>query len=194
MPRLLAEGPREPEGSPPPMVEHLLHASPGSAAAIDVVADGVAQLAAAWPQGRSLRVLELGADGGATRHMLDRIAQSGAAVLYTATHPDAEQAARLASSLAPVAGTGAMRWSPDEQESDLEGRRFDVITAVNSCARLHLDGTALSRLAGMLAPGGLFLACEPEPNALWNLALGRYRNWWRRASACCSRSRRRKRS
>src|SRR5206468_11810575 len=45
--------------------------------------------------------------------------------------------------------------------------------------RLHLDGTALSRLAGMLAPGGLFLACEPEPNALWNLALGRYRNWWR---------------
>src|SRR4051812_2078884 len=179
MPRLLAEGPREPEGSPPPMVEHLLHASPGSAAAIDVVADGVAQLAAAWPQGRSLRVLELGADGGATRHMLDRIAQSGAAVLYTATHPDAEQVARLASSLVPVAGTGAMRWSPDEQESDLEGRRFDVITAVNSCARLHLDGTALSRLAGMLAPGGLFLACEPEPNALWNLALGRHRNWWR---------------
>jgi phthiocerol/phenolphthiocerol synthesis type-I polyketide synthase C len=178
LPRLLADGPSETEASPVPMIEHLLHGSPVSAAAIDLVADALGEIASAWPDGRPLRVLELGADGGATRRMLDRLAQSGAAILYTATHPDAEQAARLASTLASVAGATAIRWSPSDQEDDVADRHFDVIVSVNGCTRLQIDPADLSRLAAMLAPGGVFLAAEPEPNALWDLVFGRYAGWW----------------
>jgi len=38
-------------------------------------------------------VLEIGADGGATRRLLDRLAQSGAALAYQASAPDPEQPA-----------------------------------------------------------------------------------------------------
>ncbi|HEX6442119.1 MAG TPA: SDR family NAD(P)-dependent oxidoreductase, partial [Stellaceae bacterium] len=151
LPRLLSDGLREPEASPLPMVEHLLQGSPVSAAAIDVVGDALGELAAGWPEGRLLRVLELSVDGVTTRRVHDRLAQSGAPLLYAGSRPDAD---------------------------DLDGNRFDVIFSVSCCTRLQIDGEELSRLAGMLAPGGLFLAAEPEPNALWDLVFGRYAGWW----------------
>ena len=76
MPRLLADGPRHADASPVPMVEHLLHGSPVSAAGIDLVCAALGEIASRGHGGRPLRVLEVGADGGATRRLLDRLAQS----------------------------------------------------------------------------------------------------------------------
>ena len=180
LPRILVEGPRQPEMSPLPMVEQLLHASPVSAAGIGFVCDALERIAAKWPKGRTLRVLELGASDGATRRVLDRLAQSGVALDYVATSPDQDQATRLGFVVAPVTGAAARRWSPREEDDEFAGTRFDVVLSLSAGARLQLDPAGLSRLRELLATGGVFLAVEPEPNPLWELVFGRYAWWWRR--------------
>jgi acyl transferase domain-containing protein/acyl carrier protein len=178
LPALLANGPRRAEASPVPMIEHLLHGSPGGAASIDLACAAVAEIAARWPEGRPFRVLEIGADGGATRRLLDCLTQSGAAFAYRATSPDPEQATRLGFVAATAAGASAACWSPHQESDVLDEGLFDLIVSVQACARCQIDGTALARLRGLLAPGGLFLAVEPAPNPLWDLVFGRYDGWW----------------
>ena len=184
LPRLITDGPRQADASPLPMVEHLLHGSPVSAAGIGLVCAALGEIAAGWPKGRPLRMIEIGADGGATRRLLDHLAQSGdlaqngLALAYRATNPDPEQAARLGFIVSTVAGASAECWSPHEAADDLGDSRFDIILAVHACARLRLDSAALSRLHDLLAPGGLFIAVEPAPNPLWDLVFGRHAGWW----------------
>src|SRR5204863_4277988 len=143
---------------------------------IDLVSKTLGEIASQWPEGRPLRVLELGSGGGATRRFLDRLAQSGVALAYLATNPDAEQAGRVAFAVESVVGATAKHWSPDDDD-DLDGRRFDLILSMDGSAQVRLDDEVLGRLAGMLAPGGLLLAVEPEPNALWDLVFGRSAEW-----------------
>ncbi len=178
LPRLLSGGLRQGDPSPVPMVEHLLHGSPVSAAGIDLLCAALGEIAAAWPAGRPLRVLELGADGGATRRLLDHLAQSGVALAYRATSPDQEQAARLGFIVSAVAGASASCWSPRDAAGDLGDDRFDVIVSAHAGARLQLDAAALAQFHDLLAPGGLFIAVEPAPNPLWDVVFGRYAAWW----------------
>ena len=42
---------------------------------------------------------------------------------------------------------------------------------------------ALTALRDLLAPGGLFIAVEPDPNPLWDVVFGRAAGWWRGAGA-----------
>ncbi len=160
------------------MVEHLLHGSPVSAAGIDLVCNALVEVAARWPASRRLRVLELGADGGATRRLLDHLAQSGVALSYQATNPDPEQASRLGSIVAAVAGASASCWSPDDPADELGAGPFDIVLSVHASARLQLDAAALAQLRDQLAPGGLFITVEAEPNPLWDIVFGRYGGWW----------------
>ena len=181
LPGLLAEGPRPADAAPLPMVEHLLHGSPVSSAGIELACDVLGDIAARWPEGRKLRVLEIGADGGATRRLLDRLEQSGVAVGYTATSPDPEQAARLGFAVAAAAGASAVCWSPGDPADALGESRFDVIVAAHACARMQIEAAALSTLRDLLAPGGLLIAVEPGPNPLWDIVFGRHAGWWRGA-------------
>ena len=140
LPRLLADGPRPADSAPLPMIEHLLHGSPVSAAGIDLACDALGEIAARWPAGRPLRVLEIGADGGATRRLLDRLAQSGARVQL---HRD-----RL-----PIRSRrrGSALWLPARRgERQSAGRRASrptnsptagstSIVAAHACARLQID-------------------------------------------------------
>lgn len=177
LPRVLAEGPRQPETSPLPMIEHLLHGSPVSAAGINLACDVLGEIAACWPEGRPLRVLEIGTDGGATRQVLDCIAQSGAVIVHRATSPDQEQAPQLGVLTGAVAGASA-GWSARDSLDDLGESRFDVILSAHAGARLPIDAKALARLRDLLAPGGLFIAAEAAPNPLWDVVFGRYTGWW----------------
>jgi len=171
LPRVLAEGPRQPDTWVAPLLEHLLQASPASIAGTTLLCDAISEVARNWPQGRALRILEIGA-GAATRRILDRLAQAGAAMSYLATTPEPDMAARLSFTVATAVGATARSWSPRDEVDDIDGRRFDLIVAANACARLQLDAAALSRLRERLAPGGLFLAVEPEPNPLWEIVFG----------------------
>jgi phthiocerol/phenolphthiocerol synthesis type-I polyketide synthase C len=178
LPQLLTDGPRQADASPVPMVEHLLHGSPVSAAGIDLICVTLGRIAARWPKDRCLRVLEVGADGGATRRVLDHLAQSGVALAYRATNPDPEQAVRLGFIVSAVAGASAGCWPPRDTADELGDSRFDAIVSVHAGARMQLDTAALSQLRDLLVPGGLFIAVEPAPNPLWDLVFGRYGGWW----------------
>ncbi|HEX3882034.1 MAG TPA: SDR family NAD(P)-dependent oxidoreductase [Stellaceae bacterium] len=179
LPRLLSEGPDEGE----PALPDPLDASPVTAAGIGFVCDTLGGLAASWPDGRPLRVLEIAAGGTATRRVLDRLAQSGVALAYTATNADADEAARLAFTVEPVTGATAQCWSPADGGDAFMPGSFDVALSVNGGARQPLDAAALSRLGELLGPGGLFLAVEPRPNPLWDLAFARDAGRRRREAA-----------
>ena len=179
LPNILASGPRAPDALLASMTEHLLHSSPASAAAIDLLCDGLQEIATNWPRGRPLRILELGAvGGGATRRVLDRLVQSGAALSYVATSGDAEQSARLSFLAESFSGVSARRWSLQDGTDALDQTAFDIVLAVNACARLQLDANGFADLRKLLAPNGVFVAIEPEPNPLWEMVFGQGPGWW----------------
>ena len=183
LPNILASGPRSPDALLAAMTEHLLHSSPASAASIGLLCDALQEIAANWPRGRPLRILELGAiGGGATRRVLDRLAQSGAALSYVATSADAEQSARLSFLAESFNGVSACQWSPQDGTEALDQTGFDIILAVNACARLQLDANGFADLRKLLAPNGVFVAVEPEPNPLWDMVFGQGPGWWRAGS------------
>ncbi len=180
LPNILGSGPRPPDALLAPMTEHLLHSSPASAAIVGLLCDALQEIAANWPRGRPLRILELGAiGGGATRRMLDRLAQSGAALNYIATSGDAEQSARLSFLAESFNGVSAHRWLPQDGTEALDQTGFDIILAVNACTRLQLDANGFADLRKLLAPNGVFVAVEPEPNPLWDMVFGQGPGWWR---------------
>ncbi|TMJ68872.1 MAG: SDR family NAD(P)-dependent oxidoreductase, partial [Alphaproteobacteria bacterium] len=183
LPKILANGPRSPDALLAPMTEHLLHSSPASASAVGLLCDALQEIATNWPHGRPLRILELGAiGGGATRRVLDRLAQSGAALDYVATSGDAEQSARLSFLAESFNGVSARRWSPQDGTDALDQTGFDIILAINACARLQLDAGIFADLRQLLAPTGVFVAIEPEPNPLWDMVFGQGPGWWRAGS------------
>jgi phthiocerol/phenolphthiocerol synthesis type-I polyketide synthase C len=180
LPSILASGPRWPDAILAAMTEHLIHSSPASAAGIGLVCDALEEIAANWPRGRPLRILELGAiGGGATRRVLDRLAQSGTALSYVATSADAEQSARLSFLAESFNGVSACQWSPQDGTEALDQSGFDIILAVNACARLQIDADGFADLRRLLAPNGVFVAVEPEPNPLWDMVFGQGPGWWR---------------
>ena len=183
LPRVLSDGLSRPDAPLPPMVEHLLQASPSSAASVDLLCEALHEIAFEWPKGRPFRILELGAVGGvATRRILDRLAPSNVSLTYVASSPEAEQAARLSFLAKSFAGVSACHWSPQDGVERLAGAKFDIIVAVNACARLGLDTAHFRSLRDLLAPGGVFIATEPEPNALWDLVFGQSQGWWQAAA------------
>jgi len=166
-----------------PMAEQLLQGSPAITPGIELLCDALAELASTWPKGHPLRILELGANGGgATRRVLSRLAQSGVALTYMAASADSEQAARLSSLARSFAGVSACTWSPDDGNDPMNGAVFDVVVAINACARLRLGAASFAGLRDLLAPGGIFVGLEAEPNALWDLVFGQSAGWWQSAS------------
>jgi phthiocerol/phenolphthiocerol synthesis type-I polyketide synthase C len=183
LPRVLSDGLSQSDAPLPSMVEHLLQASPSSTASIDLLCNALHEIAFEWPKGRPLRILELGAVGGmATRRILDRLAPSNVSLTYVASSPEADQAARLSFLAKSFTGVSACHWSPQDGVERLAGAKFDIILAVNACARLRLDTAHFRSLREVLAPGGIFIATEPEPNALWDLVFGQNQGWWQAAA------------
>ncbi|HXC13142.1 MAG TPA: SDR family NAD(P)-dependent oxidoreductase [Stellaceae bacterium] len=177
LPRILLAGPG-PSHDAPTMVEHLLQASPASADGIALLSDTLRTIAGGWPAARPLRILEIGANSNVTRRLLQCLAQTPATVAYLATSADPEQIERLAAMTRTFVGASSYGWAPGEAGEAINNARFDVVVAANACARLHLNRGSVVELRDLLVPGGLFLAIEPEPNALWDTVFGQTADWW----------------
>jgi len=183
LPKIFSGGVGQSDTQLSPMAEQLLQGSPAIAPGIELLCNALAELASAWPKAQPMRILELGANGGgATRRILSRLAQSGVALAYMAATTDSEQAARLSSLARSFAGVSACRWSPEDGNDSLSGAVFDVVLAINACARLRLNQATLVGLRDLLAPGGIFIAAEAEPNLLWDVVFGQSANWWQSTS------------
>jgi acyl transferase domain-containing protein/acyl carrier protein len=180
LPETLAAGPKIAVPALSPMVEQLLAASPASIAGLDLLGNALHEIAAAWPRGRPLRILEIGAVGGTTRRMLESLARSAVAFAYVATSADPEQVDRLALTVQSFVGASACAWSPGDRTESLGQAEFDIVLAANACTLLQLDSASFDALQQLLVSGGLLVAVEPEPNAFWDVAFGQAAGWWGR--------------
>jgi acyl transferase domain-containing protein/NADPH:quinone reductase-like Zn-dependent oxidoreductase/acyl carrier protein len=141
----------------------------------------VAALAAAWPENRPLRILEIGATGLLARRVLARLAPLGRQVAYVAASADA--AAQQGGP--PPASEGAewrgVVWDP------LSGLpppiEADLVIGLAPAAR-HAGGgaSAGAALAAALRPalagGGALLLAEPLPGRVWTFVCGQDPAWW----------------
>jgi SAM-dependent methyltransferase len=145
------------------------------------MAEAMAQVGAAavaWPPGRRLRILEIGAGtGGTTAHVLPRLPAQG--VEYTFTDVGPLFVARARERFA--AQRAGMRFEVLDLERDPEaqgfaGRQFDVVIASNvmhATARLR---DTLARVRRLLTPGGLLAMLEvTAPQRWFDLTVGRAR-------------------
>jgi acyl transferase domain-containing protein/acyl carrier protein/SAM-dependent methyltransferase len=183
LPKILAGGPGQAAPWLLPMAEHLLHASPAGVAGLDLLCDALHEIARTWPPDRPLRILEVGAISGTTRRVLGRLSSSGVAHTYLATSGDAEQVGRLSAVTQSFLGASARNWSPRDGAGALGEARFDVVLAVNACARLQVDAAALAAIGDLLVAGGLLAATDPEPNVFWDVVFGQSAGWWSADSA-----------
>ena len=136
-----------------------------------VVAAAVAEVAADWPLGRPLRVLELGAGGPLTRRAVAELAASGRHVVYRAAGE------ARAGATPPQAGRIDFAWEGTDAPSGTEAAP-DLVIGVAAAACARAGTSAATGLAARLAPGALLLLAEPAPGRLWDFACGQDPAWW----------------
>ncbi|MBR0679869.1 SDR family NAD(P)-dependent oxidoreductase [Roseomonas eburnea] len=138
-----------------------------------VMEAAIAAIAARWPQGRPLRVLELGAGGPLTRRAVAALAASGRQVDYRAA---GEARAGAAPPTAEGIAFSWTPWDPLAASGSVEPADLVIGLAVGARGR---SGAALARaLRRAAAPGALLLLAEPAPGRLWDFALGQDPAWW----------------
>ena len=176
------------QGAPMPampgaLLDGMLMGSPSGSAVAEALLDAVERIAAAWPAGQPLRVLEVGARRGAFSRLLVRRLGMLPVQLRLDAATGADDLAALGEALAGVPGAAARTWDA------VAGRApYDVIVGLHPLALGALEADGLHGLAP-LAPGGLVLLAEPAPGRVWGLvrpggpALRDGRGWVRALAA-----------
>jgi phthiocerol/phenolphthiocerol synthesis type-I polyketide synthase C len=180
LPHFLDGGATPTRTLPASLVEQFHYASPSGIRVADALRRAVLALAMRWPDGKPLRILEIGAGSGVlSRRILDALAPWQGTLRYVATDPDPDLANRLATRLQGVVGASALAWDPrNPSESAILAQPFDVVLSAYAFTRQNLDTGGLRTLHQALAPNGLILAAEPEPSSLWDWIFGQQPAWW----------------
>jgi acyl transferase domain-containing protein/NADPH:quinone reductase-like Zn-dependent oxidoreductase/acyl carrier protein/NADP-dependent 3-hydroxy acid dehydrogenase YdfG len=155
-----------PDAAPRPLLDQFLHDSPAGARTVAALLAAMERLARCWPASQPLRVLQIDARRGAFgTSLLARL--RGVAELRLVAATSADDAGALADSLGDAASV--IVWQPGEPADKLG--RFDVVIGLYALSALGAGREALGGLRDLLAPGGMLLAAEPEPNRVWRLVL-----------------------
>ena len=140
-----------------------------------VLAEAAGSFAAAWPEGRPLRVLEIGAGAGPLTGLLAAsLGASGRRVLLTAATlpgqacPPQPQAARRLQ-------FATLAWDPTGPEAP--PLVADLVIGLTAGARLRLGAGLPALLHQAIAPGGALLLAEPLPGRLWDFCCGQDPAW-----------------
>ena len=165
-----------------PTAADLYLKAPVARAANQLLADAVRMLVAALPEGRRLRVIEVGAGtGSATASVLPELPQGRFDYTYTDISAGffAEAEARFGD-----AG-GCIEYRPLDIEKDpvaqgFNSHGYDLMIASNVLhATRHLDET-LGHCRDLLAPSGQLIALENLHGQGWmDLTFGQLDGWWR---------------
>lgn len=144
-----------------------------------LLAGAVGRLAAAWPAGRPLRVLEIAAGSGPLTRLLAMVlAASGRRViLHAASLPDAR------APHAPGDGVEFTSAPWDPLGAEAPPLVADIVVGMLPALKLRAgshggDAPLVVALRHAVAPGGALLLAEALPGVLWDFALGQDPAWW----------------
>ena len=164
-----------------------LYSKPASARALNrLVASAVERAAAGLPEGRRLRVLEVGAGtGGTTAAVLPRLPAGRAD--YEFTDISAGFFAAAERRLGGAAVDIRFRELDIERDPGQQGFRahgYDLVIAANVLHATRDLGESLGNCRRLLAPSGLLVAVEgTRPQGWLDLTFGLLPGWWRFADA-----------
>ncbi|MCY3732195.1 MAG: zinc-binding dehydrogenase, partial [Rhodospirillaceae bacterium] len=165
-----------------PTAADLYLKAPVARAANRMLADAVRALVAALPEGRRLRVIEVGAGtGSATASVLPELPDGRFDCVYSAISAGffAEAEARFGD------GGGCIEYRPLDIEKDpidqgFDSHGYDLLIASNVLhATRYLEET-LGHCRDLLAPSGQLIALENLSGLGWmDLTFGQLDGWWR---------------
>jgi acyl transferase domain-containing protein/acyl carrier protein len=143
----------------------------------DALAAAVGALAAAWPETRPIRILEVGAAGGVlARRVLARIAPLGRALVYVAAGEGHVALPALPPGLPAGSSLAGAVWNPlSDAPAPLVA---DLVIGLAPAARARAGVAMASALRRALAEGGTLLVAEPLPGRVWTFVCGQDPAWW----------------
>ena len=171
-------------GDAEPTAGDLYRLAPVWRAANRMLGEVVRTLVDQLPDGRQLRVLEVGAGiGSATDRILPELPAGRFEYVYTDISAGffADAEARFSAD-APSIDYRVLDIEKDPMEQGFEPHAHDLVIAANVLhATRHLDET-LAHCRSLLAPSGLLVALENQRGRGWmDLIFGQLDGWWRYA-------------
>ena len=143
----------------------------------EALAAAVAALAAAWPETRPLRILEVGAASGVlARRVLARLAPLGRALVYVAAGDGHVALPAAPEAMPPGTALRSAVWDP--LSAAAPPMVADIVIGLASAARSRAGGALAAALRPALAEGGALLLAEPLPGRVWTFVCGQDPAWW----------------
>jgi thioester reductase-like protein len=162
------------------MLEHFQAGSVFTRVYNHVIGEAVAAALRSLPEGRPVRILEIGAGtGGVTASVLPRLPRTGVEYFYTdVTDRFFDQAGKKFSDHPAIHyQTLDLDLPPDGQ--GFADERFDIILVSNALSLTQDVQRSLVHVRQLLASGGLLAVLEIErPSAWHDLVLGMNGRWW----------------
>ena len=173
-------------GSDGPGAADLYRTAPAARAANRMLADAVRAVVSGLPEGRRLRVLEVGAGtGSATEPILSELPEGRFDYSFTDISASffVEAEARFAASGAPIEYR-ALDIEADPASQGFDAHGYDLVIAANVLHTTRDLGETLAHCRALLAPSGRLVALElMRGRHLQDLTFGLLDGWWRFADA-----------
>ena len=165
-----------------PSAADLYREAPVARAFNGLLSSAVGAVVSGLPEGRRLRVLEVGAGtGGTTGAVLGALPGSRFDYAYTDVSAGFFPGARERfGEEHPGMEYRVLDIERDPVEQGFRGHGYDVVVAANVLHATRDMGETLSHCRGLLAPGGLLVALEGMGVQGWlDLTFGMLEGWWR---------------
>ena len=173
-------------GSDGPGAADLYRTAPAARAANRMLADAVRAVVSGLPEGRRLRVLEVGAGtGSATEPILSELPEGRFDYSFTDISASffVEAESRFAASGAPIEYR-ALDIEADPASQGFDAHGYDLVIAANVLHTTRDLGETLAHCRALLAPSGRLVALElMRGRNLQDLTFGLLDGWWRFADA-----------
>ena len=165
-----------------PTAADLYLKAPVARAANRLLADAVAALLAGMPDGRRLRVIEVGAGtGSATASVLPELPDGGYDYVYTDISAGffSEAESRFGGAEASI-DYRVLDIEKDPIEQGFDAHGYDLVIASNVLHATRFLNETLAHCLALLAPAGQLVALENLRSQGWlDLTFGQLDGWWR---------------